>query len=407
MATKAEVLNDLALNRAGQLSARDLGAKYPEGISTVISEVGITRDDLATNTLTAPSAATTSPLTTGTSPTAADYRTATQQIVNPYEEEKLAAQLDATFSNQNPLTRANLGYRPSSLPSTLPVEPSTVLPTEKVLTPSLPLAPVSPLSKIGIPSLDANLLGTGETLRRNEGILSIGGRPGERSPEPYPTFDLQTAIRDQARAAEDEAARTGPGLAEQQKQVRNTFLDALQSQEGQGDGVLGTAANVASSGITLADKLGVPIHPLGMAFTLANTGRNFVKQREADKLIHNPNWLGTLLRSMGLEGLPFVDPTVPRGGGLPFHPTPQQSEILSTPPVTLPSKRQPVTRETLPPLPITDTDAQRKAEMFNRAQQLGRADPRFAVNVASDITGDVDDAPSYDPQSASFVDWDE
>ena len=322
MATKAEVLNDLALNRAGQLSARDLGAKYPEGISTVISEVGITRDDLATNTLTAPSAATTSPLTTGTSPTAADYRTATQQIVNPYEEEKVASQLENVFSKQ---------------------------------------------TGIGLPSIGINLPGTGDSLRpgNESGILSIG-TPGTGFNElgsgselgvgwdvgsgfGPATYDLQESIRDQARAAEDEAARTGPSLAEQQQQVRNTFLEALQSQEGQGDGALGTAANVASTGITVADKLGIPIHPVGMAFTGINSLRNFANQYQQDKLINDPSWFGTLMRSMGLENFPGVHQSVPRGGGLPFHPTTRQSEILSTDPVTRPPKIVDVTTEDLPP----------------------------------------------------------
>ena len=375
MATKAEVLNDLALNRAGQLSARDLGAKYPEGISTVISEVGITRDDLATNTLTAPSAATTSPLTTGTSPTAADYRTATQQIVNPYEEEKVASQLENVFSKQ---------------------------------------------TGIGLPSIGINLPGTGDSLRpgNESGILSIG-TPGTGFNElgsgselgvgwdvgsgfGPATYDLQESIRDQARAAEDEAARTGPSLAEQQQQVRNTFLEALQSQEGQGDGALGTAANVASTGITVADKLGVPIHPLGQVFTLLNTGRNFANQREADKLMNNPNLLGTFLRSVGLGGFLGVDPTVPPGGGNVFHPTPRQSEILSTDPVTRPPKIVDVTTETLPPPPITDMSPERKAQMWNQIQRFQQR-----PTVTPPEAGDIYDAPSYDPQSASFVDWDE
>ena len=357
MATKAEVLNDLALNRAGQLSARDLGAKYPEGISTVISEVGITRDDLATNALieTTPSA--------------------TQQQINAFKQgienltpsvqptEKVASQLENVFSKQ---------------------------------------------TGIGLPSIGINLPGTGDSLRpgNESGILSIG-TPGRETRWSIPaTYDLQESIRDQARAAEDEAARTGPGLAEQQQQVRNTFLEALQSQEGRGEeGRLGKMANVASTGITVADKLGIPVHPLGMAFTGVNALRNFANQYQQDKLINDPSWFGTLMRSMGLENLPGVHQSVPRGGGLPFHPTPRQSRVLSTdpgPPVTLPPKRQPVTVENLPPPPITDMSPERKAQMWNQLQRFQQR-----PTVTPPEAGDIYDAPSYNPQSESFVDWDE
>jgi hypothetical protein len=222
------------------------------------------------------------------------------------------------------------------------------------------------------------------------------------------TYDLQESIRDQARAAEDEAARTGPSLAEQQQQVRNTFLDALQSEEGQGGGALGTAANVASTGITGAKLAGVTMPPALLLGQLANTFRNVYRQTQDDKLINNPNWLGTIMRSMGLGGFPGVDSTVPRGGGLPFHPTPAQSEILSTdpgPPVTLPPKRPPVAIETLAPpsqrIPTTHPN------LFGLAQQFGRGtlSPLMRPAVTPPEAGDIEHAPSYDPFSEAFVDW--
>ena len=239
--------------------------------------------------------------------------------------------------------------------------------TPSVKPPTLPSPGVKPPTTGGVASINIGLPGTGDSLKsgNESGILSIG-TPGTEFNElgsgselgsgldvgsgfGPATFNLQEAIRDQARAAEDEAARTGPSLAEQQQQVRNTFLEALQSQEGQGDSRLGKMANVASTGITVADKLGIPVHPLGTVFTGINSLRNFANQYQQDKLINDPSWLGTLMRSMGLENFPGVHPTVPRGGGLPFHPTPAQSRVLSSDPVSLPPKRQPVTTEDLPP----------------------------------------------------------
>ena len=324
--------------------------------------------------------------------------------------------LDAADSIRSGEVSPPSGTQPPPAPPpalTLPGERATVLPTEKVLTPGLPLAAVSPLSKIGITSLDANLRGTGESLRgRGEGILSIG-TPGTGFQDlgsgfGPATYDLQESIRDQARAAEDEAARTGPSLAEQQQQVRNTFLDALQSEEGQGGGALGTAANVASTGITGAKLAGVTMPPALLLGQLANTFRNVYRQTQDDKLINNPSWLGTIMRSMGLENFPGVHQTVPRGGGLPFHPTPAQSEILSTdpgPPVTLPPKRPPVAIETLAPpsqrIPTTHPN------LFGLAQQFGRGrlHPLMRPAVTPPEAGDIEHAPSYDPFSEAFVDW--
>jgi len=314
--------------------------------------------------------------------------------------------LDAADSIRSGEVSPPSGTQPPPAPPpalTLPGEPSTVLPTERGLTPGSPLAAVSPLSKIGITSLDANLRG-GESLRGGEGILSIG-TPGTGFQDlgtgfGPATYDLQESIRDQARIAEDEAARTGPSLAEQQQQIRNTFLESLESQEGQGSGALGTAANVASTGITVADKLGVPIHPAGIALTGVNALRNFANQRQADELMNNPNLLGTILRSIGLGGFLGVDPTVQRGGGLPFHPTPAQSRIRSTEDVSLPPKPIPVQTETLPPPPITDMSPERKAQMWNQIQRFQQR-----PTVTPPEAGDIYDAPSYNPDSASFVDW--
>jgi hypothetical protein len=330
----------------------------------------------------------------------ADTRTTEQEIadmrkalagLDEFEKERLVSQ----FGSQG--EGAFLGS-PKEIES--PVEP-----------------PLLPGPGVGLPSLGINLPGTGDSLRpgNESGILSIG-TPGtgfqdlgigfniNRPADPLGLYDsdLQTAIRDQARIAEDEAARTGPGLAEQQQQIRNTFLESLESQEGQGSGALGTAANVASTGITVADKLGIPVHPAGIALTGVNALRNFANQYQQDKLMNDPSWLGTLMRSMGLGGFPGVDPTVPRGGGLPFHPTPRQSEILSTDPVTRPPKIVDVTRETLPAPSITDMSPERKAQMWNQLQRFQQR-----PTVTPPEAGDIYDAPSYNPQSESFVDWDE
>jgi hypothetical protein len=284
--------------------------------------------------------------------------------------------------------------------------------------------PPQPGPGVGLPSLNIGLPGTGDSLKsgNESGILGMPQQEildsGFHTGPPIGA-DLQTAIRDQARAAEDAEAAGAPS-------PQQVFLDALQSQEGQGGGRLGTAANVASTGITGAKLAGVTVPPALLALQLANTFRNVGQQTQDDKLIDNPSKFGTVMRGLlpdWLENMGSVfglHPSVPRGGGNVFHPTPRQSEILSSDPVTLPSKRPSVAIETLPPPPITDMSSQRKAEMFNRARQLGRADPRFALNLGAinantghldapsvQLQGNIDDAPSYDPTSASFVDWDE
>jgi hypothetical protein len=274
-------------------------------------------------------------------------------------------------------------------------------------------SPPQPGPGVGIPSLEFQQSKFGEaggplTPGNESGILSIGGRPGEQLPEPYPTFDLQTAISDQARAAEDAEAAGAPS-------PQQVFLESLHPEQESLGGRLQRAGNLASGAFTLGSKAGLTFPPIAAGLAAANAVGNVYNQAWQDRqFIPNANPLATILRAMTPQGfhrfIPGLTPGLERTvgkipPGLGFHPTPEQSRVLSSDPVSLPSKRQPVTTETLGPpsnrIPTTDPD------LFGIAQQLGRADPRFAVNVASDITGDVDDAPSYDPTSASFVDWDE
>jgi hypothetical protein len=152
--------------------------------------------------------------------------------------------------------------------------------------------------------------------------------------------------------------------------------------------------------------------PIAAGLAVANTVSNVYNQAVQDRqFIPNANPLATLLRAMTPQGfhrfIPGLTPGLERTvgkipPGLGFHPTPQQIETSSTPPVSLPPKRQPVTVEDLPALPITDTSPERKADMWNQIQRFQQR-----PTVTPPEAGDIYDAPSYNPQSESFVDWDE
>jgi hypothetical protein len=228
-------------------------------------------------------------------------------------------------------------------------------------------SPPPPGPRVGLPSLGINLPGVGESLRpgNESGILSIG-TPGTEFNELGSgselgrnlgldlgsgfrggIFNLQEAIRDQARA-EEEAARDAP-------RARDAFLESLKEERDYS--ALKTGANIASGGITTAKLAGMSIHPALVLGQLLNTFGNMLGQNQQDKLIRGASGIGTLGRAIlpnFLERLvPGLTPTVPTApkptiGLSPFHPTPQQSEQLINL-VTLPRKKQSVQIETLDP----------------------------------------------------------
>ena len=342
--SRDRVIQDLAnarLNKEGY-GSQYLASKYGgQKLSDILNEFGINQTEILD--------AADSIRSGEVSPTQPPPATATTSQALPSKE--LVSQLDDVFSKQTG----------TGLPSV-----NIPLPTEKLAT---QLDDVfSKQTGIGIPSLQisgTDLPGTGDSLAKgNEsGILSIG-TPGTGFQDlgtgfGPATYDLQESIRDQARAAEDEAARTGPSLAEQQEQVRNTFLQSLQPEQESLGGRLQRAGNLASGAFTLGSQAGLTFPPIAAGLAAANTVSNVYNQAVQDRqFIPNANPLATILRAMTPQAfhrfIPGLTPGLERTvgkipPGLGFHPTPQQIETSSTDPVSLPSKRQPVTTEDLPP----------------------------------------------------------
>jgi len=286
----------------------------------------------------------------------------TDEAIQKYIDELNAsvdkAEVDAELSNL-----AGVSYIPTSLTPPSPVPEAPTLPDPVPEAPTLP----SPGGGGGIPSLNIDLPGVGDSLARgNEsGILGtpqeeiLGG--GFHTGPPIGE-DLQTAIRDQARAAEDAEA----GLLPSEDQVRDAFLGSLRRGDGDGStlSTIKDVSNVASGIATLAKAAGKSLPPAIVWAQLANTlsGIHAIPgQSEWDELtIKDPTLIGTGLRAFlpgwAEKGLGFfgLSPSVskkemlrPTTGLSPFHPTPEQSEQL-TAPVTLPPKVEDVTTESLP-----------------------------------------------------------
>ena len=267
----------------------------------------------------------------------------TDEAIQKYIDELNAsvdkAEVDAELSNL-----AGVSYIPTSLTPPSPVPEAPTLPSPVPEAPTLP----SPGGG-GIPSLNIDLQGTGLSLARGNESGILG------TPQPGPPIgeDLQTAIRDQARAAEDAEA----GLLPSEDQVRDAFLESLDSED-RGGKSLQQIGNIASGGITGAKHaFGVTIPPAIVLGQLVNAASNIRRQSQADRLIHNPTGIGTLMRGILPEFMhrfvPGLHETVQPGGGLPFHPTSEQSRVLGSPPgeITPPPRPQivPVTTETLDP----------------------------------------------------------
>ena len=266
----------------------------------------------------------------------------TDEAIQKYIDELNAsvgkAEVDAELSNL-----AGVSYIPTSLTPPSPVPEAPTLPSP---------------GGGGIPSLNIDLQGTGLSLARGNESGILG------TPQPGPPIgeDLQTAIRDQARAAEDAEA----GLLPSEDQVRDAFLGSLRRGDGDGStlSTIKDVSNVASGIATLAKAAGKSLPPAIVLAQLANTlsGIHAIPgQSEWDKLtIKDPTLIGTGLRAFlpdwAEKGLGFfgLSPSVskkemlrPTTGLSPFHPTPEQSEQL-TAPVTLPPKVEDVTTESLP-----------------------------------------------------------